>query len=92
MPIEIIDNMVMPKTVKRRTRNTELYPFNKLKVGQGFIVPAEKALWKIGKLKNGEKKRSSAVHSQASYLGKRDGKRFQCVTNEDSSISVKRIA
>lgn len=88
--VEIIDNIEMPAPLRRGKRGLK-FPFDKLGIGQGFIIPEIDAEWSTGKLKTGTIKRFSSVHKQASYYGKKWGKAFQCATNADRSVSVKRL-
>lgn len=89
--IEIIDNIEMPAPPIRRGKRGLKFPLDKLEVNQGFIIPECDAEWSTGTLKTGTIKRFSAIHKQASYYGKKWGKEFQCATNEDRSVSVKRL-
>lgn len=86
--------MSLPSTP--RVRKGLLYPFDKLEIGQGFIVPKNDAGWKIAKITKGPSagltKKSHKVAAQASYYGKKWGKKFTCLPDENQDIHVKRLS
>lgn len=90
--VQIVDDIKMPRPYVKRVRRGMLWPFDKLEIGQGFVVPGDEAMWTEAKAPDGLRKRFSTVHKQASYYGKKWGKKFQVAADKDRSVRVKRVS
>lgn len=96
--IKIVKNIQPPEGRafgRGHARRYKPLPFEDLDIGDGFIVPMEDAGWRENKCHSGREagamKKANRVMNAASSIGKRLGRRFTCVADDDGNVHVKRV-